>query len=38
VLNSLKQQIMGSAPELSGRLSFAGAEDGVITETPTADD
>ena len=26
VMNSIKQQIMGGAPELSGRLAFAGAE------------
>ena len=40
VLDSIKQQIMGGAPELNGRISFAGAEDGVIPEeaVTTSDD
>jgi recombination protein RecA len=32
IMDSLKQQIMGSSPELSGRMAYAAAEDGVIAD------
>jgi len=32
VMASLKQQIIGGSAELSGRISYAGMEDGVITD------
>ncbi len=39
VMNSIKQQIMGGAPEISGRLAYAGIEeDGVIPEPAGVDD
>ena len=38
VMEAIKQQIMGGAPELNGRISFAGAEDGVIPEELTTAD
>jgi recombination protein RecA len=39
VMNSIKQQIVGGAPEMSGRLAYAGLEeDGVIPEPAGVDD
>jgi len=39
VMNSIKQQIVGGAPEISGRLAYAGIEeDGVIHEPAGVDD
>ncbi|HYP60015.1 MAG TPA: recombinase RecA [Thermomicrobiales bacterium] len=39
VMNSIKQQIVGGAPEISGRLAYAGIEeDGVIPEPAGVDD
>jgi hypothetical protein len=36
-MESLKQQIMGASPELSGRMAYAAAEDGVIADGVTDD-
>jgi recombination protein RecA len=33
VMNSIKNQIMGGAAEVSGKLTFAGVEDGVVAAT-----
>ena len=36
VMNSIKQQIMGGAPEISGRLAYAGIEETASSPNPPA--
>jgi recombination protein RecA len=38
VMSGIKQQILGGTPDLVGRLSYAGMENGVIPEEEIADE
>jgi recombination protein RecA len=38
VMSGIKQQILGGTPDLVGRISYAGMEDGVIPETATIEE